>query len=239
MEEKGRIEAGKRRRRAHESVDRVDRARATRAAAREEAAGRIGEIAEREGITLEKDMRDTRGVNRLREQWRWSLSPAGEREQLVLFNHGKQGEAPDREVGYYDGEEVSREQYTELDEDTGLRHTLEIGGKMVNGIHGATGMQCANTSRSGAEANNASFAGTAVVLEIGGKMVNGIHGATGMQYANTSRSGAEANNASFARTAVVKVSTAGGVIKGQPVLLFAHTRSEGGHKAWGKKGAHT
>ena len=142
-------------------------------------------------------MRDTRGVNRLRELWRWSLSPAGEREQLVLFNHGKQGEAPDREVGYYDGEEVSREQYTELDEDTGLRHTLEIGGKMVNGIHGATGMQ----------------------------------------YANTSRSGAEANNASFARTAVVKVSTAGGVIKGQPVLLFAHTRSEGGHKAWGKKGA--
>ena len=163
MEEKGRIEAGKRRRRAHESVDRVDRARATRAAAREEAAGRIGEIAEREGITLEKDMRDTRGVNRLRELWRWSLSPAGEREQLVLFNHGKQGEAPDREVGYYDGEEVSREQYTELDEDTGLRHTLEIGGKMVNGIHGATGMQYANTSRSGAEANNASFARTAVV----------------------------------------------------------------------------
>lgn len=132
------------------------------------------------------------------------LSLSGEREQLVLFNHGKQGEAPDqevraaileseygrglfyasnapkgREVGYYDGEEVSREQYTELDEDTGLRHTLEIGGKMVNGIHSATGMQ----------------------------------------YANTSRSGAEANNASFAGTAVVRVSTAGGVIRGQPVLL--------------------
>lgn len=52
VEEKGRIEAGKRRRRVHESVDRVDRARAIRAAAREEAAGRIGEIAEREGITL-------------------------------------------------------------------------------------------------------------------------------------------------------------------------------------------
>ena len=33
-----------------------------------------------------------------------------------------------REVGFYDGEVVTREEYVELDEYTGLRHTLEIGG---------------------------------------------------------------------------------------------------------------
>ena len=37
------------------------------------------------------------------------------------------------------------------------------GGRLVNGLHGVTGMQYANTSRGGAEANNADFAGTATV----------------------------------------------------------------------------
>ena len=40
-----------------------------------------------------------------------------------------------------------------------------------------------------------------------------------MQYANTSRGGVEANNASFAGTPVIRVSAAGGVVRGQPVLL--------------------
>ena len=41
-----------------------------------------------------------------------------------------------------------------------------------------------------------------------------------MQYANTSRKGAEANNAGFCSgSAVVRVSAAGGVVRGQPVLI--------------------
>ena len=44
-------------------------------------------------------------------------------------------------MGYHAGEEVSLRQYTELDEDTGLRHTLKIGGRLLNSIHGVTDMQ--------------------------------------------------------------------------------------------------
>ena len=41
-----------------------------------------------------------------------------------------------------------------------------------------------------------------------------------MQYANTSRGGAEANNAKYQQgTAVVRINVAGGVARGQPVLL--------------------
>ena len=204
MEAQGRLGAGKRRRRACRTEEGWDGARGGRAGARERVAGRIEELARREGRGLERDMRGTGGVDRMREKWRWSLLPAGAREQLVLFDHGERGGAPDqevraavleseygrglfyassaakgKEVGYYAGEEVTLQQYMELDEDTGLRHTLEIGGKLVNGIHGVTGMQ----------------------------------------YANTSRGGVEANNASFAGTSVIRVSTAGGVVRGQPVLL--------------------
>ena len=51
-------------------------------------------------------------------------------------------------------------------------------------------------------------------------MINGIYGVTGMQYANTSRGGVEDNNAKFQQgTAVVRVNVAGGVVRGQPVLL--------------------
>ena len=80
-----------------------------------------------------------------------------------------------RELGYYDGEEVTLQEYNELDEYTGLRHTLEVGGRMINGIHGATGLQYANTSRDGAEANNAKFQqGTAVVrVNVTGGVVRG------------------------------------------------------------------
>ena len=45
----------------------------------------------------------------------------------------------------------------------------QIGGRLlVNGIYGVTGMQYANTSRGGVEANNASFAGTSVVRRVVG-----------------------------------------------------------------------
>ena len=40
-----------------------------------------------------------------------------------------------------------------------------------------------------------------------------------MQYANTSRGGDEANNARFTGTSVIRVDRAGGVVRGQPVLL--------------------
>ena len=67
------------------------------------------------------------------------------------------------------------QEYNELDEYTGLRHTLEVGGRMINGMHGATGMQYANTSRGGVEANNAKFQqGTAVVrVNVTGGVVRG------------------------------------------------------------------
>ena len=68
-----------------------------------------------------------------------------------------------REIGYYDGVEVTEQEYSELDEYTGLRHTLVVEGKLVNGLHGVTGLQYANTSRGGAEANNAGFTGSSVV----------------------------------------------------------------------------
>ena len=142
-------------------------------------------------------------------------SPTGAREQLVLFNHGQVDGEEDQEVravilessygrglyyasaasrgreySFYDGMQVTREEYVELDEFTGLRHTLEVGGggRVVSGLRGGT-------------------------------LINGLHGVTGMQYANTSRGGAEANNADFAGTATVRVSAPGGVVRGQPVLL--------------------
>ncbi len=141
------------------------------------------------GWELDAELREVGGIGRIRERWRWSFKPAGAREQLVLFNHGERGgqavqevraaileseygrglyyaseASHGRELGYYDGEGVTLQEYNSLDGYTGLRHTLEVGGRMINGIHGVTGMQYANTSRDGAEANNAKFQqGTAVV----------------------------------------------------------------------------
>ena len=176
---------------------------------------RIEEMARAGGRGLEEDMREVGGVSKLKEKWRWSFEPAGAREQMVMFDHGERGGPEDkevraailesefgrglyytstvsrgREVGFYDGEVVTREEYVELDEYTGLRHTLEIGGggRAVHGLRGGT-------------------------------LVNGIRGVTGMQYANTSRGGEEANNAEYSGTAVVRVSAQGGVVRGQPVLL--------------------
>ena len=75
VEAQGRLEAGKRRRRACRTEEGWDGARGGRAGARERVAGRMEELARREGRRLERDMRDTGGVDRLREQWRWSLLP--------------------------------------------------------------------------------------------------------------------------------------------------------------------
>ena len=99
-------------------------------------------------------------MGRMKERWRWSFTPAGAREQLVLFNHGERGGqevqevraaileseygrglyyasgvSRGREIGYYDGVEVTLQQYNNLDEYTGLRHTLEVGGKMVSMVY--------------------------------------------------------------------------------------------------------
>ena len=147
------------------------------------------EMARAGGWALDEELREVGGIGRIRERWRWSFAPTGAREQLVLFNHGERGgqvvqevraaileseygrglyyasgASHGRELGYYDGEAVTVQEYSNLDEYTGLRHTLEVGGRLINGIHGVTGMQYANTSRGGAEANNAKFQqGTAVV----------------------------------------------------------------------------
>ena len=61
-------------------------------------------------------------------------------------------------LGYYDGNIVTEREYKRLNEDTGLRHTLQVqGGQWVNGLHGVTGMQFANTARGGNGQNNAKF----------------------------------------------------------------------------------
>ena len=206
---------GRRRERARMGEGRVEGRAAAREEGRRAAAARIVEVARKEGRELSEELREVRGVGRIKERWRWSFSPTGAREQLVLFNHGQVDGEEDQEVravilessygrglyyasaasrgreySFYDGMQVTREEYVELDEFTGLRHTLEIGGggRVVNGLRGGT-------------------------------LINGLHGVTGMQYANTSRGGAEANNADFAGTATVRVSAPGGVVRGQPVLL--------------------
>ena len=198
-------EQAQRRVRASMARDRVAGRASERARGRARAVERMEEMARAAGLRLEGEMREVGGVGRLREGWRWSFTPAGEREQLVLFNHGVEGGPADqevraaileseygrglyyasdasrgREIGYYDGEEVTHQEYCKLDEYTGLRHTLEIDGKLVNGLHGVTGLQYANTSRKGVEANNAGFCDG---------------------------------------SAIVRVSAAGGVVKGQPVLI--------------------
>ena len=46
-------------------------------------AGRIQEIAREGGCELDRELREVGGIGRLKERWRWSFVPAGEREQLV------------------------------------------------------------------------------------------------------------------------------------------------------------
>ena len=190
--EQGRqVAKARKRARAQECGDRAAQRAQRRVKGREEVASRIAELARKEGRALEERMRGVESVAKLKEKWRWSFTPTGAQEQLVLFDHGERGSREDKEVravilvseygrglyyaseaaqgmalGYYDGEEVTDQEFGELDECTGLRHTLEVGGKMINGIHGVTGMQYANTSRRGDEANNASFSGTTSVVSI-------------------------------------------------------------------------
>ena len=54
---------------------------------------------------------------------------------------------PDQYIGWYHGTPISKAQYFRLNEYTGLRHTLTIDGQYVNGLHGVTGAQFANTAR--------------------------------------------------------------------------------------------
>ena len=146
-------------------------------------AAEIAGLAEQCGYQLGEQLRDTASVGKLREAWRWSREPSdsGSR-QLVLFEHGATA-GDDTEVraavleseygrglyyasmarrgsalGYYDGNIVTEREYKRLNEDTGLRHTLQVqGGQWVNGLHGVTGMQFANTARGGNGQNNAKF----------------------------------------------------------------------------------
>ena len=60
---------------------------------------------------------------------------------LVYASKAKCGQA----LGYYGGEAITLQEYYELHEDNGLRHTLWAGGHWVNGYEGVTGMQYANT----------------------------------------------------------------------------------------------
>jgi len=71
---------------------------AARTAGRERARERMEELAREGGWRLDEEMREVRGVGRLREKWRWSFTPAGAREQLVLFNHGEEDGPADQEV---------------------------------------------------------------------------------------------------------------------------------------------
>ena len=62
------------------------------------AAERILEIAREGGWELDGELREVGGIGRIKERWRWSFFPAGEREQLVLFDHGERGGRADQEV---------------------------------------------------------------------------------------------------------------------------------------------
>ena len=160
-----------------------ERRQRERETARGEAAGKIEKLAARMKLDLAANLRDTRKAETLREEWRWKIVPEGEDEQLVLFNHAATTGETDWEIraavlrsaygrglvytctakcnqalGHYGGESISLKEYWQLHEDNGLRHTLMIGGKWVNGYRGVTGMQYANTSRGGTWANNAHFA---------------------------------------------------------------------------------
>ena len=83
---------------------------------------------------------------------------------LVYASRAAGGQA----IGYYDGTIVTPAEYSELNEDTGLRHTLRVGRAWVNGIKGVTGMQFANTGRGDTlESNNAHFMGATAVVRVG------------------------------------------------------------------------
>ena len=95
-------------------------------------------VARKKGQELSEELREVRGVGRIKERWRWSFSPTGAREQLVLFNHGQVDGEEDQEVravilessygrglyyasaasrgreySFYDGVQVTREEYVE------------------------------------------------------------------------------------------------------------------------------
>ena len=68
-------------------------------------------------------------------------------------------------IGWYDGEHITRAEYTRLTAATGLWHTLQgQRGRMINGIASATGMQFANSGRND-RPNNASYSEATALLQ--------------------------------------------------------------------------
>ena len=63
-------------------------------------------------------------------------------------------------LGNYSGLQITLEEYNNLDDNTGLRHTFKgpaKAGYYINGINGIQGMQFANTDRKSRERNNLSY----------------------------------------------------------------------------------
>ena len=78
--------------------DRAERRAEEREGGRARAAAKIVEMARAGGWALDEELREVGGIGRIRERWRWSFTPAGAREQLVLFNHGERGGRAVQEV---------------------------------------------------------------------------------------------------------------------------------------------
>ena len=76
-------------------------------------------------------------------------------------------------IGWYDGDNITEEQYCKLTEETGLRHTLEApGNTYINGIHSRTGMQYANSGRNDRR-NTASYTPGTAMLQANTNMLAG------------------------------------------------------------------
>ena len=145
VEERREAERVQRRERARAGEERVQGRARGREGRRAAVAEKIEEMARAGGWRLERELREVGGVGRIKERWRWSFTPAGAREQLVLFYHGERDGLADqevraaileseygrglyyacdashgRELGFYDGEVVTRTEYLDLDVYTGL-----------------------------------------------------------------------------------------------------------------------
>ena len=78
--------------------DRAERRAEEREGGRARAARKIVEMARAGGWALDEELREVGGIGKIRERWRWSFTPAGAREQLVLFDHGERGGRAVQEV---------------------------------------------------------------------------------------------------------------------------------------------
>ena len=69
----------------------------SRSAEREGRAARIAQLASQRGLQLQDDLQVVAGAE-LQQAWRWELRPKGQREQLVVFRHGRADEQGQLEV---------------------------------------------------------------------------------------------------------------------------------------------